>query len=105
MQMKGEYNMMKPNNHPPMQSRPCSCNVDLQRLRALDFAIQDTVLYLDAYPDCKAALDYYHQLVAQRKESLAAYEKTYGPLTMYGNQSRSQWDWVDTPWPWEPEAN
>ena len=74
-------------------------------LRALDFAIQETVLFLDAYPENKQALAYYHQLVEQRGQVMAAYQKKCGPVTMYGNVSRNSWDWVTGPWPWEPEAN
>ena len=74
-------------------------------LRALDFAIQETVLYLDAYPENPQALEYYHQLLEQRNQTMAAYEKKCGPLNMYGNASRTSWDWVEGPWPWEPEAN
>jgi hypothetical protein len=29
-----------------------SCREKMKQLQALDFAIQETVLYLDAYPDC-----------------------------------------------------
>ena len=77
----------------------------LKKLRALDFAVQETVLYLNAYPENSQALDYYHQLLEQRKQLLSAYEKSCGPLTMYGNVSRNSWDWVKGPWPWEPDAN
>ncbi len=81
------------------------CKAELNRLRAIDFAIQETVLYLDAYPDCAQALSYYHQLKAQRKDLICAYEKTCGPLTMYGNESTTSWDWTQDPWPWECDAN
>ena len=33
-------------------------------LRKLDFCIQETVLYLDAYPDCRQALEYYRETLA-----------------------------------------
>lgn len=81
------------------------CREQLQLLRALDFAIQETVLYLDAYPNHAEALQYYHALTRQREETLAAYEQTCGPMTIYGNQSATTWDWVTDPWPWEPDAN
>ena len=74
-------------------------------LQAIDFAIQETVLYLDAYPDHAEALKYYHALMDQRNQIAAAYEKQCGPLTMYGNQSRNSWDWISGPWPWEIDAN
>ena len=81
------------------------CREQKEMIRALDFAIQETVLYLDAYPDSQQALAYYHQLIEQRKVLADAYEKNCGPLTFYGNTSKTSWDWVAGPWPWEAEAN
>lgn len=77
----------------------------LARLRAIDFAIYETILYLDAYPDNAEALAYYHRLLTQRKPLVAEYEKSVGPLTACGNASTDRWTWVDCPWPWEYEAN
>ncbi len=74
-------------------------------LRALDFAIQETALYLDAYPNHPQALEYYHALIAQREKTAAAYESSCGPLTIYGNRNPKAWDWVSGPWPWEMDAN
>ena len=76
-----------------------------EKLRAINFAIQETVLYLDAYPCHPEALAYYHALIEEREKLLACYEKNCGPMTMYGNTSRDSWDWVKGPWPWEPDAN
>lgn len=103
-------NNYQPINHSPApQGRadfaPSNCRDEMKMLRALDFAIQETVLFLDAYPENKQALAYYHQLVEQRGQVMAAYQKKCGPVTMYGNVSRNSWDWVTGPWPWEPEAN
>ncbi len=81
------------------------CQEQLELLRALDFAIQETVLYLDACPDHTEALQYYHALIRQRECVLAAYEQACGPMTIYGNRNQTSWDWVKTPWPWEPDAN
>ena len=82
-----------------------SCREKLQQIRALDFAIQETVLYLDAYPENRQALEYYHKLIEERRDAMAVYQKSCGPLSMYGNTSHDSWDWVCGPWPWEPEAN
>lgn len=82
-----------------------SCQDRLEALRALDFAIQDTVLFLDAYPDCMPALDYYHRLMEQRNSAAEEYEKQCGPLTIYGNQSTDSWDWTNTPFPWQNSDN
>ena len=81
------------------------CKDELDLLRALDFAIQETVLYLDAYPDSHEALEYYHRLIEQREQVCKHYESTCGPLTIYGNVSKNSWDWTSNPWPWEAEAN
>ena len=74
-----------------------------RRLQAVDFAISDTVLYLDAYPDDKEAIAYYHSLLKTRGDLLAACPQD-APLTIYDNTSPT-WDWVKAPWPWENEAN
>ena len=86
----------------------CNCNnckKQLDALRALDFAIQETVLYLDAYPECMEALHYYHSLIEQRAQLVESYETNCAPLTMYGNRCHQSWDWVSKPWPWEFDAN
>ncbi|MBQ8431460.1 MAG: spore coat protein CotJB [Clostridia bacterium] len=77
----------------------------MNKLRAIDFALQETVLFLDAYPENKQALHYYHQLLAQRRELIEELEHSGHPLTMYGNKSQTSWDWIRGPWPWEPDAN
>lgn len=82
-----------------------TCRDQLKAMQALDFAIQETVLYLDAYPNCEQALEYYHTLIEQRRELSESYEASCGPISIYGNTSKHSWDWVAAPWPWEPEAN
>lgn len=80
-------------------SRDCSSR--MRRLQQLDFMIQEVVLYLDSYPDCKEALHFYHHLLAERRQLADEYEEMCGPLTANGNQSRDGWDWVKSPWPWQ----
>ena len=80
------------------------CKKILDRLRAVDFALNETVLYLDAYPTCREAMALYKNLVAERRQLVETYEGQCGPLTMYGNVSGS-WDWTDGPMPWEADAN
>lgn len=77
----------------------------LDSLRAVDFALYDTILYLDAYPESKKALEYYHRLIEERSVLVSEYEKKFGPLTPYDNASKSEWQWTAEPWPWKPEAN
>ena len=82
-----------------------SCNATLKKLRAIDFALQETVLYLDAYPQNKQALRYYHKLIKEREQLMESYQSHCGPLTMYGNTNQNAWDWINGPWPWDPDAN
>lgn len=81
------------------------CALLRQKLQRIEFAIADLVLYLDAYPNCRAALEYYHRLIDERKETIAEMNSTCGPITYYDNESRDCWEWVDGPWPWQIDAN
>ena len=82
-----------------------SCAGKLQRLRALDFAIVDAGLYLDAYPDSASALEYYKRLVTERERLAAAINIECMPLTSRDGAVGGKWKWTDGPWPWQPEAN
>lgn len=77
----------------------------MQKLRMLDFAIQEAALYLDAYPENSAALEYYTSMRELREDVLSEYESKYGPITIFGNTNTNAWQWTDAPWPWEAEAN
>ncbi len=76
------------------------CCALMHRLQELDFSIQETILYLDAYPDCCEAKSYYQQLVCEREQVAKEYERQCGPLTAMGNGNAGEWNWCKTPWPW-----
>ena len=42
--------------------------------------------------------------IDEAEKLLAEYEASFGPITMYGNMSENDWDWVKGPWPWEGEC-
>lgn len=75
------------------------------KLSMIGFALHETVLYLDVYPDSAPALEYYHRLHEQYEQALYEYESKCGPLTAMGNKSHSTWQWISMPWPWEYDAN
>ena len=77
----------------------------LRRMQAEDFALYEVALYLDAYPTNKKALAYYQEHRAVLQSLKAAYMQQYGPLTLYENEGRDEWQWIKGPWPWEKEAN
>lgn len=76
----------------------------IKKLRAVDFSLSDTVLYLDAYPNCKRALDYYHKLQGERAMLTAKLDELGVPMNNL-SVSGDKWNWTDAPWPWEYEAN
>lgn len=87
----------------------CNCNSDshsrlMERLRKVEFALTEVCLYLDAYPECEEALEYYHKLVAMHEKLVEEYQ-AYAPLTHMGNRSQKSWDWINSPWPWHYESN
>ena len=85
---------------------PQGCCSKLQKqLWELDFALVETTLYLDAYPDCKQALEYYHTLLREREAVAAVVNEQCGPITAAENKSRTEWSWIKSPWPWELDAN
>ena len=85
-------------------ARAMNCKSLQKRLQALDFAIVETTLYLDVYPDCKKALEYHKRLLKEREMLVQAMRGACGPNTAWEEQTDG-WAWVKGPWPWEPDAN
>ncbi len=82
-----------------------ACAKLTEQLRAVDFALYEVILYLDAYPHSCDALETYHKLKAQREALHREYEATCGPITAFGNRSTTGWDWMSKPFPWEYNAD
>ncbi len=78
-----------------------NCRETMRLLRALDFAMVETALFLDAYPENSEALGYYHEIKKRFEKVKKEYEYNCGPLTIYSNECESSWDWTKTPFPWE----
>ena len=77
----------------------------MDQIRAVDFALYETVLYLDVYPHSCDALETYRKLKAQSEALHAEYEASHAPLTAFGNKSDTSWDWMNKPFPWEYDAD
>lgn len=77
----------------------------LKRLQSYNFAAYDMLLYLDTHPDDKKAFQMFQDLVCKTKELKAEYEKMYGPLSAYAAANSACFNWLESPWPWEKEAN
>jgi len=82
-----------------------NCESLRSKLKTVDFALIDTALYLDVYPNCKKALEYYRALKKEREMLAEAINGKCGPITIRDNENATEWTWEKGPWPWEAEAN
>ena len=75
------------------------------QLQAVCFAMMDMQLYLDTHPFDQDALRVYRSYLSVHQELKMNVEKQYGPLSPQDAATESDWLWVNSPWPWEPDAN
>lgn len=77
----------------------------MQLIRRYDFALYDLSLYLDTHTQCRDALQLYQKYRTLRQAAVDEYVRRFGPLDHRQTESKTQWDWVKGPYPWEKEAN
>ena len=53
----------------------------------------------------KKAFEMFKELVEKLKKLKCEYEKNFGPLEAYNSAAFGSFKWIDSPWPWEREAN
>lgn len=79
------------------------CKRLLCRIQVLDFALEETILFLNTHPcDCEA-LRYYCEIRRKLERAQRLYERKCGPLTNEGVDTEFGWEWATCPWPWEGE--
>ena len=71
----------------------------IDKIRAIDFSINELALYLDTHPDDQKALCLHRRYYKECKDLKDKYQKIYGPLTI--NYPCNKWRWLEEPWPWE----
>ncbi len=64
------------------------------------FAINDLNLWLDLHPNDKKALMIFENMVEESRKAKREYEESYGPLTV-SHTKGNDFNWIDSPWPWE----
>ena len=73
----------------------------MDHINQTSFAVDDVKLYLDTHPDDAEALAYANQCAELLRNAVKTYEEQYGMLTVKPDQNVQEWNWVQTPWPWE----
>ena len=87
-----------------MSRRNSRVNVRLLRdIQAYNFAVLETILYLDTHPTDQNVLDLHNQLAAEYNELVHKYQRQYGPIYSYYPDADYPWQWINEPWPWEIE--
>lgn len=74
----------------------------LRDLQAMDVFLVDMALYLNTHPCDKEALAVYKKYNDQNNMMRTQYQNLYGPLTIRHAEDEDYWQWVGSPWPWEP---
>ena len=75
----------------------------MKKVQMADFELVEANLYLDAYPQCEKALTFFYNAKEKSECARKEYENKYGPLTVMSNTG-NEWNWIDSPWPWECEG-
>lgn len=77
----------------------------LKKIQTYDFMLFELNLYLDTHPNCQNALEMHRRYTEMLNAATDEYQRRFGPLTARAAGSGETWRWVDSPWPWEREAN
>ena len=72
----------------------------MRMINEASFAMDEVLLFLDTHPEDAAAMQYYQNVAAMRRNAMNAYQNQFGPL-MVDDVRGNRWDWVTEKWPWE----
>ena len=90
--------------HRELKTRFPAANTHLSELMALDFVIRELNLYLDTHPDDREAFETLQKCIRMRAEGHKRYTEQYGPVTVSDLACADVYDWLNAPWPWQPEG-
>lgn len=71
----------------------------LRSVSAYSFMAYEAMLYLDAYPDSREALECYNKYKQLEGRARREYESRFGCLT--APVDIDKWEWTNGPWPWQ----
>ncbi len=70
-------------------------------VQAKSFLAHELQLYLDTHPEDRDAFYAYQSALNARMEAVHLYESQVRSLTPDGLLGYSDFDWIDTPYPWQ----
>ena len=73
----------------------------LKKIMQLQFAVIETVLYLDTHPFDERVLELQNEYSARLENMIDDYSEEYGPLVPSFSRADYPWSWIDEPWPWQ----
>lgn len=77
----------------------------LKLVQQADFVVVELTLYTDTHRHDKEALEQWRMAIKEASKTRKAYEKRYGPLSLYSVPSEQAidmgWRWNQSPWPWQ----
>ncbi|HBV67769.1 MAG TPA: spore coat protein CotJB [Clostridiales bacterium] len=76
-----------------------------KEISAVHMMLEDLQLYLNTHPSDREAIAKRNAFVRQMRMLKDEYNKNYGMISQDDSLSPYPWQWIDEPWPWEPDAN
>ncbi len=77
-------------------------NVEMLReIMQLNFAMIETVLFLNTHPTCRPVLDLHNEFASRFNKLVERYQERYGPIYASYENAEYPWMWIEEPWPWE----
>lgn len=71
----------------------------LMQIMMLDFAVQDSALFLDTHPNDKEALNYFNEATTRLRNAKREYQRQ-GHTLVNREIDAYQNDYLTAPWPW-----
>ena len=73
----------------------------LREIMQLQFAVIETVLYLNTHPFDERVLDLHNNFSRRLMNKIEKYSEKYGPIVPDFPDAEYPWSWINEPWPWQ----
>ncbi|MFW5999304.1 MAG: spore coat protein CotJB [Halanaerobiaceae bacterium] len=85
-----------------MAGRYRRVNVEqLREIMAVNFALLETILYLNTHPADEAVMELYNRFARRLMELIRDYQENYSLLVPHLPGEETPWRWIEEPWPWQ----